>query len=110
MVGSLVISSESASWQMHAITTWLCPPVVLMCYIINFCHIAPVVCVIWPPRYPPREAVLDTHPRDARAVFPSEAVQQNNVRPRLAPLGYRDHLLLVPAYLILMAMFYFLYL
>ncbi|EHA22944.1 hypothetical protein ASPNIDRAFT_121183, partial [Aspergillus niger ATCC 1015] len=79
-------------WHFHTMTTLLYPPVVLMCYISLTCHLVPLLCVMWPPQYPPRRAVLETHPSDPRAVFPSEAVRQYNVRQRHAPLGYRRHL------------------
>lgn len=97
-------------WQLHLMTTLLYPPVVLMCYIILTCHLVPLSCVIWRPQYPPRKAVFDTHPSDPRAVFPSEAVRQSNVRQRHAPLGHRRHLLLIPVYITFMSVFYFRYL
>lgn len=50
---------------------------------------------------------MDTHPTDARAVFPSEKVRAYNVRQRH---GYRGHLVLIPAYVTFTALFYFLYL
>ncbi|RDK44130.1 hypothetical protein M752DRAFT_265020 [Aspergillus phoenicis ATCC 13157] len=67
-------------WHFHTMTTLLYPPVVLMCYISLTCHLVPLLCVIWPPQYPPRKAVLETHPSDPRAVFPSEAVRHRTSR------------------------------
>ncbi|KAI9044911.1 glycosyltransferase family 2 protein [Aspergillus affinis] len=111
MTYSAMYSIESKSgWQSHAMTTLLCPPAFFMCYITLSCHIIPVLCVIWPPHYPSREAVFETHPSDPRAVFPSERVRQHNVRQKVKPLGIRGHSLLFPVYLTLMATFYFLYL
>ncbi|KNG89711.1 hypothetical protein ANOM_002307 [Aspergillus nomiae NRRL 13137] len=108
---SAIASVESNSrWQIHAMTTLLFPPVTLICYITLSCHMATLRCVVWPPHYPPRDVTLDTHPSDVRAVFPCEEVRQYNARQRLAPLGYRGHLLLIPAYVTVMAMMYFLYL
>ncbi|PLB47738.1 nucleotide-diphospho-sugar transferase [Aspergillus steynii IBT 23096] len=111
LIYSIMGSIESTSgWHIHAMTTLLCPPVILMCYISLSCHIIPVLCVIWRPHYPSREEVMDTHPSDARAVFPSKSVRKYNVRQRMPPLGYCGHLLLIPVYVTLMAMFCLLYL
>ena len=111
IIYSAIASIESNSrWEIYAMTTLLFPPVTLICYITLSCHMAALRCVVWPPRYPPRDVTLDTHPSDVRAVFPCEEARQYNARQRLAPLGYRGHLLLIPAYVTVMAMMYFLYL
>lgn len=78
-----------------------------MCYLSVSFHLVPVLCVIWPPRYPSSDQVLDTHPTDCRAVFPSEKVRNYNVRQRHS---YGGHLVFMPAYLGSMALLLFLYL
>ena len=111
MIRSAMYSIESESgWQTRVMTTLLCPPAFFMCYITISCHIVPVLCVIWPPHYPSREDTMESHPSDARAVFPSERVRQYNVRQKVEPLGYRGLSLLLPVYISFMAMFYFRYL
>jgi hypothetical protein len=92
-------TSKGDSIAMQFLTRMGWPPILNICYLLITSNWVPIFHALFPPSYPDRQTVMGPHALDSGGRYPTVEVRTSVSSRQKEPLGYCNHLALIPVIL-----------